>query len=83
MAISLQKFLKKGHFSTAIQIANLMKTGQALEISSVELREDVGNISIDSIHNRMAVIHKDESVKRINVQYIVSFYELAIKQKTL
>ena len=38
VAITLQKFMKKGHFSTAVQIANLMKSTESLEISSVELR---------------------------------------------
>jgi len=56
---------------------------EPIEISSIELKEDVGNISIDSNNNRMAVIHKDETFKSINVRYIVSFYELSMKQKSL
>ena len=60
-----------------------MRKEEPIEISSIELKEDVGNISIDSNNNRMAVIHKDETFKSINVRYIVSFYELSMKQKSL
>jgi hypothetical protein len=83
VAIALRKFIKKGHFATSIQIGNLVKREEPIEISSIELKEDVGNISIDSYNNRMAVIHKDETFKSINVRYIVNFYELSIKQKSL
>jgi len=83
VAIALRKFIKKGHFATSIQIGNLVRKEEPIEISSIELKEDVGNISIDSNNNRMAVIHKDETFKSINVRYIVSFYELSMKQKSL
>ena len=83
MAIALRKFIKKGHFATVIQIANLLKKEEAIEISSVELKEDVGNISIDSYNNRMAIIYKDETFKSINVRYIVAFYELTMKNREL
>lgn len=83
MAIALRKFIKKNHFATVIQIANLLKKEEAIEISSVELKEDVGNISIDSYNNRMAVIYKDEAFKSINVRFIVSFYELTMKNREL
>ena len=83
VAIALRKFIKKGHFATSIQIGNLVRKEEPIEISSIELKEDLGNISIDSNNNRMAVIHKDETFKSINVRYIVSFYELSMKQKSL
>jgi hypothetical protein len=43
----------------------------------------VGNISIDGFNNRMAVIYKDEAIKSINVRYIVAFYELSMRNKSL
>lgn len=59
MAIALRKFVKKGHFATVIQIGNLLKKEEVIEISTIELKEDVGNISWDGYNNRVAVIYKD------------------------
>lgn len=44
----------------------------------------MGNISFDSINNRMAVIFKDESIKSsINLRFIVNFFEISTRNKTL
>ena len=43
----------------------------------------MGNISFDSLNNRLAVIYKDETYKTINVRYIVSFYDLSMKNRSL
>lgn len=39
VAISLRKFIKKNHFATVIQVGNLLRKEEPLEISSVEVRE--------------------------------------------
>ena len=39
VAISLKKFLKRNHFATVIQIANLLRREEPLEIVSVEVKE--------------------------------------------
>lgn len=44
----------------------------------------MGNIYFDDRNNRFAVIKEDETTKRgINVRYVVTFYELSIKGKSL
>lgn len=53
----MKKFLKKGHFSTVIQIANLLKHDDPIEISSIEIKDVVGNVAWDFHGNRLAIIH--------------------------
>jgi hypothetical protein len=83
VAVSMRKFIKKNHFATAIQIGNLLKR-EELEITSLEVREEVGNIAWDWHNNRFAVIHEDEATKKgINVRYAVSFYEITTRNKSI
>jgi hypothetical protein len=35
----LKKFLKKNHFATVIQIGNLLKKEEPLEVNSLDIRE--------------------------------------------
>jgi hypothetical protein len=55
-----------------------------LEITSLEIKEEVGNVSWDWQNNRFAVINEDESTKKgINVRYAVSFYEMITRNKSI
>lgn len=55
----MKKFLKRNHFSTVIQIGNLLKNDDPIEINSLEIKDNVGNVSWDFNGNRLAIIHED------------------------
>lgn len=80
----MRKFIKKNHFATVIQVGNLLRKEEPLEISSVEVREEVDSISYDWHNNRFAVVSEDESTKRgINVRFVVAFYDILFKNKSI
>jgi hypothetical protein len=55
-----------------------------LEISSLEIKDEVDSINWDWHNNRLAVVSEDENTKKgINVRFVVGFYELTIKNKSL
>ena len=84
VAIAMRKFIKKNHYATSIQIGNLLKKEESLEISSLEVKEEVDSISWDWHNNRFAVVSEDEATKKgINVRFVVSFYEISIRNKSL
>lgn len=59
VAVIMRKFLKRNHFSTVIQIGNLLKNDDPIEINSLEIKDNVGNVSWDFNSNRLAIIHED------------------------
>lgn len=84
VAISLRKFIKKNHYATVIQIGNLLRKEEPLEITSLEVKDEVDSISWDWHNNRFAVVSEDEATKKgINVRFVVSFYEIAFKNKSI
>lgn len=84
VAISLKKFLKRNHFATVIQVANLLRREEPLEIVSVEVKEEVDSVSWDWHNNRFAVVSEDEATKKgINVRFVVSFYEILQRNKSI
>lgn len=84
VAVIMRKFLKRNHYSTVIQIGNLLRTDDPIEISSVEIKEVIGNVNWDFKSNKFAIIHEDESTRRgINVKHVVEFYQIVTKGKKL
>jgi uncharacterized protein with WD repeat len=80
----MRKFLKKNHYSTVIQIGNLLRTDDPIEISSIEIKDVIGNVSWDFKSNKIGIIHEDESSRRgINVKHTVQFYQILTKGKKL
>jgi hypothetical protein len=80
----MRKFIKKNHYATVIQIGNLLKKEEPLEISSLEVKEEVDSISWDWHNNRFAVVSEDDSTKKgINVRFTVAFYEMNFRNKSL
>ncbi len=72
VAVVMRKFLKKNHYSTVIQVGNLLRHDDPIEISSIEIKEVIGNVAWDFKSNKFAIIHEDEATRRgINVKHVV------------